>query len=150
LSDQTRVEWDESPTGVSKNGTQRAIVVLVAFLVLLLAAALVSNRIFKWILDGFAVACLIFALYCIFKIERTDHRLDQSSKQAEIWKRRIRSVADTTESPDDDLTFDEFCEFEDHKILDEVVRELERMPPGQRHLKKAYEIVTRRTSKTTT
>ena len=150
LSDQVRVEWDETQTGASKAGNQRAIIILVACVILFLTATLVSERTFKWILNGFAVGCLVFALYCIFQIERSDLRLDKSRKQAEIWKSKIRSVADTTESPDKDLTFDEFCEFEDDKILDEVVTELERMPSGQRHLKKAYEIVTRRTSKTTT
>ena len=114
---------------------------LVAILVAILFGEFVPPRVAKWIFNGFFAVCVFGALYCIFRIALIDRRLAQSEKQTEEWKRRIRSIADSTESPDHDLTFDEFCEFEDDKVLTEVIRELEQMPPGKRHLKKAYEIV---------
>jgi hypothetical protein len=127
---------------MTKDKKQRLIMGLIAIPIGILFGEFVPDRIYKWIYYGFLTVCVGFGLYCVFRIELIDHRLEQSKKQAERWKRRICSIADSTESPDADLTFDEFCEFEDDKVLDEVVRELERMPSGKRHLKKAYEIVT--------
>jgi len=136
---------------MSKDIKQRLVMALVglpiAFLVAFLAAEFVPDRIVRWTFNGIAVGGIVLVLYYFVQFRRTMRQLDQSGAQAEEWKRRILSVADTTESPDDDLTFDEFCEFEDDKVLAEVVRELERMPSGQRDLKKAYEIVGRRVSK---
>jgi hypothetical protein len=127
---------------MTKETKQRLMMGLIALPIGILLGEFVSDHIYKWIYYGFLAVCLGFGLYFVFRIELIDHRLDQSKKQAERWKRRICSIADSTESPDTELTFDEFCEFEDDKVLDEVVRELERMPSGKRHLKKAYEIVT--------
>jgi len=136
---------------MSKVAKQRLVMAVVGFPIVVLvgwlASAFVPAKIVKWTFDGIAVVGTAFVVYYVIRLHRTLRQLNQSRAHAQEWKRRILSVADTTESPDDDLTFDEFCEFEDDRVLAEVVKELERMPQGHRHLKKAYEIIGRRASK---
>jgi hypothetical protein len=133
---------------MSKHLKQRLIMGLIAIpLAFLLITFDPPAKIVKWTFNGIAVIGMAFVLYYVIQVHRTMRELSQSKAKTEEWKRRIRSVADTAESPDDDLTFDEFCEFEDEKVLAEVVQELKKMPSGQRNLKKACEIVDQRVAK---
>jgi hypothetical protein len=97
---------------------QRMVMLLIALPIGIFFGKFVPDRISNWIYIGFVAVCIVFALYYIIQLGLINRRLDESRVHAEQWKRRIRSVADTTESPDNDLTFDEFCEFEDDKILE--------------------------------
>lgn len=69
---------------------------------------------------------------------------DKAAAQFAEWKRRIQDAADNVDMSGCDLTFDELWEYLDEDELAYIDRELDKMPPGSRILRHAYEAVTRR------
>lgn len=54
------------------------------------------------------------------------------------WKQRISAIADSTDEPWEDYTFDDFCELMDDSELERTIEFLEQMPKGQRRVSTAY------------
>lgn len=65
-------------------------------------------------------------------------RTRQNKGQSTQWKQRIQQIADCTDRPYEDYSFDEFCEITDDSELERTITFLKQMPKGQRNLNEAY------------
>ncbi len=62
----------------------------------------------------------------------------QVQVQAAQWKQRIQQIADCTDRPYEEYSFDEFCEITDDSELERTIDFLKQMPKGQRNVNEAY------------
>jgi hypothetical protein len=62
----------------------------------------------------------------------------QTKAQTVQWKQRIQQISDCTDSPYEEYSFDDFCEFTDDLELERTIEFLKQMPKGQRNVNEAY------------
>jgi hypothetical protein len=67
FSNQVRVEWDDANKSEIKEGNQLAVFTLIACIIIAIATIFISGEIIKRTLTA---GCLIFALICIWRLNR--------------------------------------------------------------------------------
>jgi hypothetical protein len=67
FSSQIRVEWDDTNKKEIKEGNQLVLLLLISIIVYALASLFIPNKILEQI---FTAICLVFALFCIWRINR--------------------------------------------------------------------------------
>lgn len=67
-------------------------------------------------------------------------------RKQEEWRRKIKQIADDCSTDPDMMSFDDIMDLMDQPYWRAVYAELEKMPPGQRLLRRAVEIVEQKES----
>ena len=90
---------------------------------------------------GLAGAATCALLMLLIQVRGTIAR-----RKREEWRRKIEEIADDCSTDPEGLSFDEIMDLMDPPYWQDLYAELEKMPPGQRSLRKAAEIVDREES----
>lgn len=131
-----------------QNAKERLIVLCIA--VPMVAASIafdVPSYVWDWIAGLLGVVACVYALCMPWLISPSRRENEESAARFAAWKRRMQDATDNVDMSGCDLTFDELWEYLDDEELAQIERELEKMPPGRRILRHAYQAVMRRREK---
>ncbi|MHB1081423.1 MAG: hypothetical protein ACYC67_18655 [Prosthecobacter sp.] len=90
-----------------------------------------TNTLVGLLAHGGVSLVFLFLAYTLWQIR-------ENKVQAARWKQRIQHIADCTDRPYEEYSFDEFCEITDDSELERTIEFMEQMPMGQRNVKDAY------------